>query len=104
MENNTKWIQKLKDESLEAELLVSTISILGAFQLYDSIKWLTYIFIDYLSPDQYLVAYYIVFFGLIALSILIAMFSIHFIFRAYWIGLVGLNSVFEDYSIENSAY
>jgi len=32
------------------------------------------------------------------------MFVIHFSLRAYWIGLVGLNSVFPDYSIEDSAY
>lgn len=31
------------------------------------------------------------------------MFVIHFL-RAYWIGLVGLNSVFPDYSIEDSVY
>lgn len=111
-ENNTKideepsksWLQKLKEESWEAELLVSTVSIFGTFQMFGLIDWWTNKFIDLLSPNQYLIGYMIVFFGLIAISILISMFVIHFFLRAYWVGLVGLNSVFPDYSIKDSAY
>lgn len=107
-EENTKeknsWLQRLKDESWEAELLVSAIAIFGTFQLFGLIDWWTNKFIDILDPSQYLIGYSIIFFGLIAISILVAMFIIHFILRAYWIGLVGLNSVFPDYSIEDSAY
>ncbi|ARV15214.1 hypothetical protein [Polaribacter sp. SA4-12] len=98
------WLQKLKNESWEAELLVSAIAIFGTFQLFKVINWTTNWFIDILDPSQYIVAYFIVFFGLIAISTLVAMFVIHFFLRAYWIGLVGLNSVFPDYSIEDSAY
>jgi hypothetical protein len=29
-----KWLQRLKDESWEAELLVSAIAIFGTFQLF----------------------------------------------------------------------
>lgn len=98
------WLQRLKNESWEAELLVSAIAIFGTFQLFKVINWTTNWFIDVLDPGQYIVAYFIVFFGLIAISTLVAMFVIHFFLRAYWIGLVGLNSVFSDYSIEDSAY
>lgn len=98
------WLQRLKDESWEAELLVSAIAIFGTFQLFDVIEWATNKFINVLNPSQYLVGYSIVFLGLFAISILASMFVIHFILRAYWIGLVGLNSVFPDYSIEDSAY
>ena len=44
------------------------------------------------------------FFGLFAISILASMFVIHFFLRAYWIGLVGLNSVFPDYDIDGGVY
>ena len=98
------WIQKLKEESWNAELLVTTISIFGALQLFDLVAWLANFFINNLDASQYLVAYGIVFFSLLAVSIMISMFVIHFFLRAYWIGLLGLNSVFPDYSVENSAY
>ena len=98
------WLQRLKDESWEAELLVSTISIFGTLQMFGLIDWATNKFINLLDPSQYLIGYMIVFFGLLAISILISMFVIHFFLRAYWVGLVGLNSVFPDYSVEDSAY
>ena len=98
------WLQRLKEESWEAELLVSAIAIFGTFQLFSVIDWGTNKFIDVLDPSQYLIGYMIIFFGLLAISILVGMFIIHFFLRAYWIGLVGLNSVFPDYSIEDSAY
>ncbi len=98
------WLQRLKDESWEAELLVSAIAIFGSFKLFDIIGWVTNFFIDFLNPNQYYIGYFITFFGLIALSVLASMFVIHFFLRAYWVGLVGLNSVFPDYSIEDSAY
>jgi hypothetical protein len=102
--STNSWLQRLKDESWEAELLVSAIAIFGTFQLFDVIEWATNKFINVLNPSQYLVGYAIVFLGLFAISILASMFVVHFILRAYWIGLVGLNSVFPDYSIEDSAY
>ena len=98
------WLQRLKEESWEAELLVSAIAIYGSFQLFGMIDWATNTLIDVLDPSQYLAGYVIVFLGLFAISILTSMFVVHFFLRAYWIGLVGLNSVFPDYSIEDSAY
>jgi len=102
--NNKTWLQRLKDESWEAELLISTVAIIGTVQLYKFIDWLTIYFIDGYSPNLYLVVYFILFFALIATSILTTMFVLHFLLRAYWVGLVGLNSVFPDYSLEDSAY
>lgn len=98
------WLQTLKEQSWEAELLVSGIAIIGAFQLFDFIRWATNMFIDKLDYSQYGIGYFITFFGLFAVSILVSMFVIHFFLRAYWVGLVGLNSVFPDYSVEDSAY
>ncbi|WGH74087.1 hypothetical protein P8625_08120 [Tenacibaculum tangerinum] len=101
---NKGWLQRLKEESWEAELLVSAIAIYGSFKLFDIIGWTANFFINVLNPSQYYIGYFITFFGLLAISILASMFVIHFFLRAYWVGLVGLNSVFPDYSIEDSAY
>ena len=98
------WLQRLKEESWEAELLVSAIAIFGIFQSFGIVDWGTNKFIDVLDPSQYLIGYAIIFLGLFSISILASMFVIHFFLRSYWIGLVGLNSVFPDYSIEDSAY
>lgn len=98
------WLQRLKEESWEAELLVSAIATFSAFQLFHLTDWTIYRAVDILHPDQYFYAYTIVFMGMIAVSVLVTMFVIHFMLRSYWIGLVGLNSVFPDYGLEDSAY
>ncbi|MDC8829196.1 hypothetical protein [Alteromonas gilva] len=99
---NKAWLQRLKDESWEAELLVAAISIYGTLQLFTFVEWVTNLFISLLPPSFYLVAYFVVFTALLAISILSSMFIIHFMLRAYWVGLVGLNSVFSGYSFEES--
>ncbi|WP_437371917.1 hypothetical protein [Maribacter litoralis] len=101
---NITWLQRLKEESWEAELLVSAIAIFGTFQLFGFIEWVTNKLIDLLPIEQHAFGYIITIIGLLAISVLVSMFVIHFILRAYWIGLVGLNSVFPDYSVEDSAY
>jgi hypothetical protein len=98
------WLQRLKDESWEAELLVSAVAIFAILKSFAVLDWLIIQFIDYLDPNQYEIGYFILVCGYLAIGILGAMFAIHFAFRAYWIGLVGLNSVFPDYGLEDSAY
>ena len=98
------WLQRLKDESWEAELLVSAVAIYGIFQSFVLIDFLIDFLINKLNETQYLIGYFIAFMGILAFCILATMFIIHFILRSYWIGLVGLNSVFPDYSIKDSAY
>jgi hypothetical protein len=104
-ENQTSnWLHKLKEESWEAELLVSAIAIFGTFQLFNAVTWVTNLFINVIPSEQYLIGYGIVYMSLLGVSVLSAMFIIHFILRAYWVGLVGLNSVFPDYSITDSPH
>lgn len=104
IETNPAWLQKLKNESWEAELLVSAIAIFAIFSSFSFFDWVCDMFINRLNPDQYFIGYMITFLGFIAFGILGALFVIHLSLRAYWIGLVGLNSVFPDYSLEDSAY
>jgi hypothetical protein len=69
--------------------LVSAIAIFGTFQLFDAVAWVTDLFIDVISSEQYLIGYMVVFMGLFAVSILSAVFIIHFILRAYFESLLG---------------
>ncbi|MFT5738323.1 MAG: hypothetical protein ACJAU2_001740 [Maribacter sp.] len=101
---NTSWLQRLKDENWEAELLVSAVAIYAILQSFAVLDWLIIQFLNYLNQGQYIIGYFIIFFGFMAIGVLAAMFSTHFTLRGYWIGLVGLNSVFPDYSLEDSAY
>lgn len=103
-EKKTNWLQRLKDESWEAELLVSAVAIYAIFNSFTMFDWICDMFINKLNPSQYLIGYMITFLGFLAFGILGALFVIHFGLRAYWIGLVGLNSVFPDYSLDDSAY
>ncbi|MGQ8367343.1 hypothetical protein [Glaciecola sp. 1036] len=101
-QQNQTWLQRLKDESWEAELLVAAISIYSTFQLFGFVEWVTDIFISILPQSFYNAAYFVVYSALLAISILSSMFIIHFMLRAYWVGLVGLNSVFDDYEVDDS--
>lgn len=104
-EQKTKhWLQRLKDESWEAELLISAIAIFGTFQLFKVIEWAVNVCIDRLPSEQFMIGYAITYVGLLGVSVLVSMFVIHFFLRAYWVGLVGLNSVYPDYGLEDSAY
>ena len=98
------WLQKLKDESWEAELLISTVAIFGTVQMFKLIDWSVIYFINTLAPQDYIVGFSICFISLLAVSVLATMFVIHFMLRAYWVGLVGLNSVFPDYDLEDSPF
>jgi MFS family permease len=98
------WLQRLNEESWEAELLISAASIFVIFNSFTLLDSLVDFFIDHLPPNQYIYGELISLLGYFALGILGAFFAIHFALRAYWIGLVGLNSVFPDYSLKDSAY
>jgi hypothetical protein len=106
MENEQphSWLQRLKDDSWEAELLISAASIFAIMKAFSLLSWGVDFFINNLHPEQYYIGYMISVFGYFALGILGAFFVIHFSLRAYWIGLIGLNSVFPDYSIKEGQY
>jgi len=91
-----KWLKKLADESWQAELLISGLAILGAAQLPS----LLYMFSDWLLLNvqiKYLWVFnfLIIYLGVAAL-VLLFNFSIHFAMRTFWVGMVGLSSVYPD--------
>lgn len=100
-----KWLRRLEKESWQAELLVSGLALFGSFQLPEITYWLIDLFIKNLPYDQYIWGYGIAYMSLFGVSILSTFFIIHLILRAYWIGLIGVNSVFpQGIKIENKMY
>lgn len=89
-----KWLRKLEKESWQAELLISGLALYGSFQLPEFVHILTDFFIRVLPKEQYMTGYFVAYMVLLGVCILSTFFMIHFILRMYWIGLIGLNSVF----------
>ncbi len=100
-----KWLKRLEKESWQAELLISGLALYGTLYLPEFVYILSDTLIDRLPVKYYLAGYAISFFYLFGISILTTFFIIHFIIRAYWVGLIGLNSIYPNgYKIEDGYY
>ena len=98
-ENNQQtpeWLRRLEDESWQAELIISGLALYGSFQLPQFVYDLIDLLINYLPSAQYFTGYMMAYLLLLGVSILSGFFIIHFVLRAYWIGLIGLNSVYPN--------
>lgn len=91
-----KWLKKLETQSWQAELLISGLVVAGLVRLPDFfIHWVEgYIFEStemgyiFLSIASLLI--------LAGINSLLVFFGIHFLFRAIWVALLGLNSVYPE--------
>lgn len=100
-----KWLRRLEKESWQAELLISGLALYGTLHLPKFVFGVADFLIDVLPVDYYLAGYTISFLYLFGISILTTFFIIHFVLRAYWIGLIGLNSIYPNgYKIEGGYY
>lgn len=88
------WINKVQEESWQAELLVSGAVIVALFYAPSLvINWLEY----FIYRADTFIAPFIGYFSLFIMTgvyILIILLVIHFILRAWWIALLGLDFVF----------
>jgi len=104
-EKTPKWLRRLERESWQAELLISGVALIGCLQLPKLVYLLADYFLIHLPPSQSHAGYAISFLNLLAICVLTTFFILHFILRAYWIGLIGLNSVYpKGYKIEEGFY
>ncbi len=98
--HNKNWLQRVAEQSWEPELLISGLAIYATIQIPDYIRdfyqfyrynlQLDTGFIDELMPML------VVGVILTALKVLSFAFIFHFIVRAFWVGLMGLRSVFSE--------
>ena len=89
-----KWLRKLEQESWQAELIISGLAIYGALQFPDYIEYLANWSITFFQPENYMFLYLFFIYLFCASTFLIICFVVHFVMRAVWIGLLGLNYVF----------
>ena len=106
MQNNKpKWLRRLEKESWQAELIISGVAIFGSLQLPGLMDGLIDVSLT-LFPEQVYVGLYMMFiYFIMATYALIISLIIHFVVRAMWIGLIGLNSVFPNgINVEHKTY
>lgn len=100
-----KWLRRLEKESWQAELVISGIAIFGSLQLPDLLDELAESVYGTFSHSSDLAIYFFFIYSFFAIYLLIGSFIIHFILRALWVGMVGLNSVFpEGINVEKSKF
>jgi len=90
----SKWLRRLQRESWQAELLVSGIALFGSLQLPglagDTLDFL----VNIISEKYNFFLGMLIVYLLMGSYILIVTFISHFVLRALWIGLIGVNSVY----------
>ncbi|WP_116124457.1 hypothetical protein [Lewinella sp. IMCC34183] len=93
-EPKPKWLRKLERESWQAELIISGAAIVGSLQLPGLIDQMEGYFLLNYDRDSLFISYIASIYWRVLATSLIATFIFHFVVRAMWIGLVGLNSVY----------
>lgn len=91
-----KWLRRLERESWQAELVISGAAIFGTLQLPEILeRFQYYLLLNYEQSALFLWFFATSYWALFVYG-LIFVFIFHFVLRALWIGLVGLNSVYPD--------
>ena len=98
--HNKSWLQKVAEQSWEPELLISGLAIFATLNLPEYV-WKFHHYYKYnLQLDSgfidELVPILVVGVFLTALQVLSFAFIFHFIVRAFWVGLMGLTSVYRE--------
>ncbi|NJC25721.1 hypothetical protein [Neolewinella antarctica] len=100
MKNDTKprpkWMRRLARDSWQAELIISGAAIFGSLQLPVLLERLQHYLL--LNVDRSLLGFWAYVTGYWAAFVygLVFLFIFHFIVRALWIGLVGLQSIYPE--------
>ena len=103
-QHKPKWLSKLERESWQAELIISGAAIIGSLQLPGLIDRMEIYFLLNYDRDSLWISYVASIYWRVLANSLIVTFIFHFIVRALWIGLVGLNSVFPGGFQANERY
>ena len=98
------WLSKLEAESWQAELLVSGIAIFGSLQLPGLVQRIVDFCLTNVSLEDMGLAYFVLMVLNLGVYMIIGGIMLHFILRAFWIGLVGFNSVFPGINLENDNF
>ena len=89
-----EWLQQLATESWQVELLISGFAIVGTAQLSDFLEPLAAYALFTFRADVIGFIFYAHIYLLLGFALLPAIFAAHFAVRAFWVGVVGLASVY----------
>ena len=89
-----EWLARLATESWQAELLISGFAIVSTFQLVGMITPLIEWAIFNLRAELLDYVRWAIYYAGLGVVALPAVFVAHFALRTYWVGLVGLSSVY----------
>lgn len=99
-EEHKNWLQELTNQSWNLELLISGAAIFSTSFLPDLTEQaINYYYENYLSSNDFIdegIPTLAFSFAKAATYLLIFTFVLHFILRAFWVGLVGLRAVFPE--------
>ena len=96
-----KWLRRLERESWQAELIISGAAIIGTLQLPGLLEQFQhYLLLNY-ERDALALWFFATSYWALFVYGLVFVFIYHFIVRALWVGLVGLNSVYPQGIVDN---
>lgn len=103
--NRPKWLEILETESWQPELLISGLAIVASIQFSAYIEDLhDYLLFNFDETARTFGSYLILYLDVASYAIALN-FSIHFVIRVFWIGVLGLMSVYpEGIRFENYPY
>lgn len=100
-----KWLEQLEKESWQAELLISGIALFAASQLPKLVERLIDFVLVNIPPTDAALFYGLFVLLYFGVYLLVGGLILHFLLRAFWVGLIGFNSVFGgEINTENDAY
>lgn len=90
------WLQKLATESWQVELLISGFAIVGSAQLTGFLEPMAAFALFTFRADVIGFVFFAHLYFLLGFVLLPVLFGFHFAVRAFWVGIVGLASVYPD--------
>lgn len=91
-----KWLRRLERESWQAELIISGAAIIGSLQLPWVLEKFQYYLLLHFDRAALKLWFFATAYWALFVYGLILLFILHFVVRALWIGLIGLNSIYPN--------
>lgn len=83
-------LEQYVSDSWQAELIISGAATVGVFQLPSVLETIIHYGLVYLDKDQLTIGYFIGTYLYLAVFAMIGSLLIHFVYRSYWVGLLGI--------------
>lgn len=102
IKSKPKWLRRLERESWQAEMIISGAAIFGSLQLPWLLEQLQYYLLLNYDRGALTLWFFAASYWALFVYSLIVVFIFHFILRALWVGMIGLNSVYTKGFVGNN--